>query len=552
MSKPSKDAASFQHRDPLEYESGFSSSPHDPFITLASHILRSTFGPAVQSIADVVQVRGELPLSGIMSQLQQTRKDRKCIVQKQRVTDDSGISNAEIRAGVAVLLQHGCLIASAKKKKSPIHYRYNPSAALRMLQYARYVDFFYRDPTRAACLQELFLVGRSRTTDLVVRVANASDSAETGRKAILEALCQLVEDGFVSRAPEISKEMDEDDDKDEDEFQFDEQPKKKKAKLESSSDPYKQEDSATVALMQNQSKFQTTLPMDAVWRVNASAFLERQRANALGKLVAERHGHKVPYAGLLVVAALKYLSHEKHSQHQDVSSNIFCVTKVQPFLPKSAVEGLEKKKGGIVYNLERSFQELAELERPAVCRRSGDTLYEIRISSLVQYLHQRMIYQIVHDRHGAVAARVMSILLQKGFMESERLASEAMVPAKDMQEVLNRLYLSDYLRMMMFSPRQYNPNHMTFLWGFEYPKLVQTVTGQAAQALLNIRLRRDSEAQVGKLFLDRAKQAADVDENENQDDKEKHEKFILGMERLDVASQQLEDTLVCFLEFRRS
>jgi hypothetical protein len=42
---------------------------------------------------------------------------------------------------------------------------------------------------------------------------------------------------------------------------------------------------------------------------------------------------------------------------------------------------------------------------------------------------------VVLDSHGEVAARICSILMEKGYLESDVIAEMAMVPAKDTREV---------------------------------------------------------------------------------------------------------------------
>jgi hypothetical protein len=62
--------------------------------------------------------------------------------------------------------------------------------------------------------------------------------------------------------------------------------------------------------------------------------------------------------------------------------------------------------------------------------------------------------QVVLDSHGEVAARICSILAEKGHLEADTIAETAMVPEKDTREV--RFFVASISR----SPRRFTyPSH---------------------------------------------------------------------------------------------
>jgi DNA-directed RNA polymerase III subunit RPC3 len=67
--------------------------------------------------------------------------------------------------------------------------------------------------------------------------------------------------------------------------------------------------------------------------------------------------------------------------------------------------------------------------------------------------------------------------------------------------------------------------------------------------LYNIRLRRQHEVEVGKDFIERAKDAGASDENENEADKKEYTEFCRGLERLDNALIMLDETLMVLKDF---
>ena len=64
-----------------------------------------------------------------------------------------------------------------------------------------------------------------------------------------------------------------------------------------------------------------------------------------------------------------------------------------------------------------------------------------------------------------------------------------------------------------------------------------------------MRLRRQHEADVGKDWIERAKEGGAADENENETDKVNYTRFCQGLERLDIAALQLDETLMVMKDY---
>lgn len=77
----------------------------------------------------------------------------------------------------------------------------------------------------------------------------------------------------------------------------------------------------------------------------------------------------------------------------------------------------------------------------------------------------------------------------------------------------------------------------------------QTLSDNVCRAMTNLRLRRQHEENVGKDLIERSKEANDTDVNEQEMDKANYNKFCLGLERLDNATLQLDETLMVLLDF---
>lgn len=174
----------------------------------------------------------------------------------------------------------------------------------------------------------------------------------------------------------------------------------------------------------------------------------------------------------------------------------------------------------------------------------------VQNTSLVEYLRERIIHQIINDRHGEVAARIVTILCKHGWLESDALANLAMVPAKDCRANLHQLYKSQYIDLFQLSTsRQYNPANIIYMWRVQKHRLFRNATENVTTALLNIRLRRQHQVEVGKEWIERAQQAEETDENDHETDRLNYQNFCVGMERLDCAAQQLDETLMVLKDY---
>lgn len=580
--------SSFVHSSPIS-----SLSSHDPLASLSSHTIRDAFGPTVQLIADALESRGS---PGTTLQQLITHLKMRCPPPARRLGLPAGEQPTDpesVRAALLVLVRHGIVTAEnnlhgkSKRTAASKLYRYHPERARWLLRYAKYIDFMKKavDETAAIVVQTLLVAGRLRTVDLVVAAA-ASDSfcaqptvtetsglhannreqhqhqhhhRYTARQQVVETFYKLVTQGFIHVAKQLT-DSDENDDA-EAEFESDEPPTKKIKFTSTDKNNPSNEDPAVLSLLLGNAHYKSTLPVDSLWCVNIAMFHDYLRAYNIGRLVAERFGSRVQSCGSLVTAALKYRAFLHHvtapREHLSIGASpqltSFTANDLIKFLPKPVLHLMEKKVGGLQHNLQKAWEDLSELSlHPIVVRRIGNKseCFELAASSLVDFAQERIVHQIVLDRHGVVAARVISILLKHRWLESEALAEHAMVPAKDIREVLHTLYRSRYVEMNSFSNlRQHNPSHSIYLWGVNKARLRRQASEDITTALWNLRLRRQHEMEIGKDWVERAQQATDTDENDHEMDRLNYQKFCLGLERLDHAALQLDDALMAMIDF---
>ncbi len=316
-------------------------------------------------------------------------------------------------------------------------------------------------------------------------------------------------------------------------------------------------------------KYKKTFQPGAVWRVNYKMFHASLRSFFLGRLVAERYG-QVLFSGAIVSAALKYTAAKEFAPRFKVQyasdedrqrfleeKTIFTPNDIMEFLPSPILAELKNKAGGARTNLSSTLTSMAKFNYPPAVVEVEEAQghpdggkFEIATRQLLSYLKGRILHQVVKDHHGDVAARICSILEARGHLEGDTISDSAMVPAKDAREILHRLYKDNYISMLYLQQsKQHNPANAMYLWCVDKKRISNTVLMNVCRALYNFRLRRQHEVQVGKDWIERAKFADDTDENYSEVDKANYNKFCQGLERIDNACIQLDETLMVLKDF---
>jgi DNA-directed RNA polymerase III subunit RPC3 len=339
----------------------------------------------------------------------------------------------------------------------------------------------------------------------------------------------------------------------------------------------KPDDPAIVALLEPLRKL---IPLGSVYRVNTGMCHASLKSMILGRLVQEfyapQHYANVKskskddnllHVGGIVTAALTFAARQEHApleqilgleeseedKHRRMAEwGAFTPSEIAPYLPADATKALQSMIGGPLQNLSSMLIGMSELKYPPIVIQVEDAgghpnggKFEICTRQLMQRLRDRIIHRILTTRHGLVAARIVSILQVKGHMESDSIAEDAMVPAKEAREILHRLHRDKYVDLFdMHMTKTHNSGTAIYLWHVIDDRLLQAMVNDVQLAILHLRLRRQHEVEVGKDWMDRAKEAGATEENAHEEDQKRYHKFCKGLERLDCALLQLDETLM--------
>ena len=222
-------------------------------------------------------------------------------------------------------------------------------------------------------------------------------------------------------------------------------------------------------------------------------FHHTMRALCLGRLVSERYGDKVQFAGSFVTAALKVTANKEHAsssygdniilseedrQKLQEEKGVFTPDDLLDYLPPKILHELKNKAGGARSNISSSLVALSSFGWPQVLMEVEEARahplglkFEITTRQLVSHLRGRALNQFVTDDQGQHAARVCAILETRGYMESEALADCAMVPIQDAREITHLLYRADYISLLNLQlTKQHNTGTAIYLWSTSYVK----------------------------------------------------------------------------------
>jgi DNA-directed RNA polymerase III subunit RPC3 len=513
------------------------------------------------------------------------------------------VDASSIRAALIVLIQHSMvkvivipksnvedeLVNELVQDGKSTKYRYAVDVERSMLlpRYPRYIECAKKNYQEegAAIVEELLVRGRMLTEEVVVesveclnRYLGVDGEADVSleqkmalTEKVIDCLVKLVEDGYVELVESIDRRHRENkvtDSNDEtsisgkkrslDEMVTDENIEQSAHETEASSSL-----GLDIHSLLKLNKYRQTLPPGAVWRVNLQMFHKQLRAFYVGRLVAERYGSDKSY-GVIICAALKFIAHKTHSPRNKASDQdhqlieaVFTPDDIMSFLPPTKLAEIKNKAGGARANLSSALVALSKCTYPQVLAEVEDAQghaqggkFEVTVRQIMSYIKGVMLHNVVKERYGDVAARICSILQARGHTESDTIAESAMVPAKDARELLHRLFKSNYISLnYLQQSKQHNPASAFYLWHADAEKLEKTVLLNSCKALYNLRLRRQHEVAVGKDWIERAKEAGEMDENESELDKLNYNKFCQGLERLDNACLELDEILMLLKDF---
>ena len=368
-------------------------------------------------------------------------------------------------------------------------------------RYCRYVEHISNviDDNAATIVETLLLQGRLRAEDILLANWKKEDG-DSKLGSLVQSFRQLIEQGYCEAVKPIASneqmEMINSGTADKDdgihggevEFSLDDKGnlsgKRKRSRSSTSASQSKRrkledEDDTDLhpEIHDKLKKHRKLIPKGSVYRVNTDCFHASLRAMLLSRLVTEMYPeekrksksnaedgaeHFTRHIGSVSLAALRYASFEKHSPHNLLKDReesqeerhhriaeygMFCPTDTIPYLSAETSKTLKAKVGGLSSNLSTLFVQMSKLQYPTIVTEVEDALghpkggkFEICTRQLLHCFRDRIVHRMLTTHHSLAAARIVSILQMKGHCESDTIADDALMPAKEAREILHKLH----------------------------------------------------------------------------------------------------------------
>nr|XP_047140589.1 DNA-directed RNA polymerase III subunit RPC3 isoform X2 [Hydra vulgaris] len=131
-------------------------------------------------------------------------------------------------------------------------------------------------------------------------------------------------------------------------------------------------------------------------------------------------------------------------------------------------------------------------------------MYSVNIQTSLEMICESVCSTIVMERFGSKACRVFRLLIQKRLLEQKQIGELAMIPFKDVKELLYKLFEESFLTIQEVSKtKDYAPSRSFYLFGVDMPQVSRLLLNRSYQAMGNLMLRRKFEMEENKRLLEK-------------------------------------------------
>jgi len=170
---------------------------------------------------------------------------------------------------------------------------------------------------------------------------------------------------------------------------------------------------------------------------------------------------------------------------------------------------------------------------------TGGPLYMVNMESILQVLRNRTVHSIVTEKLGIQSARIIELLLKKKYLDQQKVADLAILPARDARLRLYQLYKNKWVDYLEVSKKlDFQSSSTMYFWFVDPVKLRGSVLESMYKALYNLRVRRQFEFDQGRELVEFANSITDASEAE------KFDKLAKSLDRLDRAVVRVDETIM--------
>jgi len=176
---------------------------------------------------------------------------------------------------------------------------------------------------------------------------------------------------------------------------------------------------------------------------------------------------------------------------------------------------------------------------------SSGGMYCVDIKKSIELICQSACSTVVQERFGSKACRVFRLLIQKKLLEQKQIGELAMIPFKEVKELLYKLFEERFLKIQEVSKvSDYAPSHSYYLFGVDMGQVSRLLLNRCYQAIGNLMIRRKSEMEEHKRLLEKNEKIESILAalSSSNEDAEQEQQVIQELEELitPTEKQQLE------------
>ncbi|GAB1604715.1 DNA-directed RNA polymerase III subunit RPC3-like [Argonauta hians] len=149
---------------------------------------------------------------------------------------------------------------------------------------------------------------------------------------------------------------------------------------------------------------------------------------------------------------------------------------------------------------------------------AGGGMYEINLYKSLTELCKSHIESVVQERFGSKSLRIFRILMLKQHLEQKQIEEYAMIPAKEVKEIMYNMFADGFLCVTEVSKApDHAPSRTFFLFRVEIPRVARMLLKRCYQATANVMIRREHEVKEHRRLLDKQQRVeaiiASLDQN---------------------------------------
>jgi DNA-directed RNA polymerase III subunit RPC3 len=278
----------------------------------------------------------------------------------------------------------------------------------------------------------------------------------------------------------------------------------------------------------------------ALWHVNCPAFTWDLRAIAIERIMTDRFGASTASLMKLLLRTIR----AKALQPNHVASCTVPAASIDAIL---AMHRAQPQDIGIHVTWETLSDQLDGLCQDGfksvtklLCGGADSTSFKPDIHLLTGHLRQNIMERVIEKKFTPKGRRIFRLLLAQKYLESKTVWDLSMVPKKDANDLLCRMFKAQFVQMQEV-PRSadHNAQRTFFLWFVDLPKVCALVTDEMYRNMALLLHKRQDRRRECEDFVGLGGEVSDL----NPAQQKEYQALEAQLERLNAAILRLDETL---------